>query len=276
MAVELKTEVRSSRGKRNARRQRSAGTIPAVLYGHGQETIALALPAEELVAAVRHGHRLVSLTGAVTEQAFIRELQWDVWGTHVLHVDFTRVSAHEKVRVQVPVELRGEAPGIRQGGVVKQSIHEVPIECEVTALLDKLQVSVNHLKLGDPSRSPSELPATVKIPWIRKCWWWSAWNRSRKSRKRRSPGKGRRARGDWSEEGRRGRRRIGSRPVPGCVGSAVHEADRGLAIPDVVRGRANVGFVVLAEGRGGWLSRPKSRFRVPEGVAARRSCCWVR
>lgn len=164
MAVELKTEVRSSRGKRNARRQRSAGTIPAVLYGHGQETIALALPAEELVAAVRHGHRLVSLTGAVTEQAFIRELQWDVWGTHVLHVDFTRVSAHEKVRVQVPVELRGEAPGIRQGGVVKQSIHEVPIECEVTALLDKLQVSVNHLKLGDSIKiSDLELPATVKI-----------------------------------------------------------------------------------------------------------------
>lgn len=164
MAVELKVEVRPSRGKRNARRQRLAGTIPGVLYGHGQETVALALPAEELDAAVRHGHRLVSLTGAVTEQAFIRELQWDVWGKHVLHVDFTRVSAHEKVRVQVPVELRGEAPGLRQGGVIKQSIHEVPIECEVTALLEKLLVSINQLKLGDSIKiSDLALPATVSI-----------------------------------------------------------------------------------------------------------------
>ncbi len=164
MAVMLKVDVRPTRGKRNARRQRLAGTIPAVLYGHGQEAVALALSADELDGAVRHGHRLVSLTGAVSEQAFIRELQWDVWGKHVMHVDFTRVSAHEKVRVQVPVELRGEAPGLRQGGVIKQSIHEVPIECEVTSLPDKLLVSVNHLKLGDSIAIGSlELPPTVIV-----------------------------------------------------------------------------------------------------------------
>ena len=78
------------------------------------------MPADELETALRHGSRLVSLTGAVNESAFIRELQWDTWGTHIVHVDFTRISEHEIVEVRVPVELRGEAPGVREGGVVVQ------------------------------------------------------------------------------------------------------------------------------------------------------------
>ena len=99
MAEVLNVQLRETRGKRNARRDRLAGQLPAVLYGHGKETLSLLLSADEFQAAMRHGARLVKLTGAVEEQAFIRQLQWDTWGTHVLHVDFTRVSEHEKVRV---------------------------------------------------------------------------------------------------------------------------------------------------------------------------------
>jgi large subunit ribosomal protein L25 len=118
------------------------------LYGHGQETVSLSIPVEELQAALRHGARLVRLVGAVDEQAFIRELQWNTWGTQVLHVDFTRVSEHEKVRVEVVVELRGEAPGVKAGGVVKQFLHQVEIECEATAIPDKLHVNINQLAMG--------------------------------------------------------------------------------------------------------------------------------
>ena len=111
MAELLQVELRDSRGKRNARRNRRSGKLPAVLYGHGQETVSLLVSSERFLAAVRHGARLVKLSGAVEDQAFIREIQWDTWGLHALHVDFTRVSEHEKVQVEVTVELRGEAPG---------------------------------------------------------------------------------------------------------------------------------------------------------------------
>ena len=160
----MKVQRRETRGKRNARRLRQAGSLPAVLYGHGEETIPLSLSAEELESAVRHGHRLVSLSGAVNEQAFVRELQWDVWGKDIVHADFTRVSAHEKVRVQVTVELRGEAPGLKQGGVIKQSVHQVSIECEVTALPEKLHVNVNQLNLGQViTIGDLDLPPTVRV-----------------------------------------------------------------------------------------------------------------
>lgn len=149
MAEVLSVQLRETRGKRNSRRLRAAGEIPAVLYGHGLQTVSLSVHADQIETAVRRGSRLVMLSGAVSEQAFIRELQWDTWGTHVLHVDFARISAHEKVQVQVSLELRGEAPGIKDGGVVKQLIHDVQIECEATAIPEKITVRVNNLNLGD-------------------------------------------------------------------------------------------------------------------------------
>jgi large subunit ribosomal protein L25 len=149
MAEELSVEIRQTRGKRNNRRLRKAGSTPGVLYGHGKENVCLSVPADQLDSMVQHGSRLVALTGAVNESAFIREVQWDTWGTHVLHVDFTRVSAHEKVEVQVAVELRGEAPGVKEGGVVKQSIHEVQIECPASSVPERISLSINDLKLNE-------------------------------------------------------------------------------------------------------------------------------
>ena len=125
------------------------GKIPGILYGHGLENVPLAVAADTLTAAIRHGSRLVSLTGAVSESAFIRELQWDTWGTHIVHVDFTRISEHEIVEVRVPVELRGEAPGVREGGVGVQLILEVEIACPASVIPEKLAVNINHLMLGE-------------------------------------------------------------------------------------------------------------------------------
>jgi large subunit ribosomal protein L25 len=164
MAEQLHVQLREDRGKHNARRLRRRGQIPAVLYGHGQKTVTLSVPAEEMDGALRHGSRLVKLAGAVNEQAFIRDLQWDTWGTHVLHVDFTRVSEHEKVTVTVPIELRGEAPGIREGGVVKHLVHELEMEVEATAIPEKLYVNVNQLNLGGSIRvADLELPPGAKV-----------------------------------------------------------------------------------------------------------------
>ena len=164
MAEELNVQLRETRGKRDSRRLRAAGAIPAVLYGHGEETVCLSVSGHQIEAAVRRGSRLVILSGAVDQQAFIRELQWDTWGTNVLHVDFTRISAHERVEVQVGVELRGEAPGLREGGVVEQLVHNVQLECEASDIPEKLEVNINHLNLnGSITAGELELPGTATI-----------------------------------------------------------------------------------------------------------------
>ena len=141
----LTVQLRDSYGRRRNRRLRDAGSVPAVLYGHKKDALSLTLAEADIATIVRGGNRFVALRGAVSENAFIKECQWDTWGNKILHVDFARVSEHEKVRVTVPVELRGESPGTKDGGVVKHTLHSVDLECEAASVPEKLEVNINNL-----------------------------------------------------------------------------------------------------------------------------------
>jgi large subunit ribosomal protein L25 len=138
--------------------------VPAILYGHGEENVPLAVRGDVLLNAVRHGTRLVQLSGSVEDQALIRDVQWDTYGLEVLHVDFARVSADERIHVRIALELKGEAPGIREGGTVEHLIHDVEIECPAGAIPEKLILSVNELHLnGEITLSDVKVPENVKV-----------------------------------------------------------------------------------------------------------------
>jgi large subunit ribosomal protein L25 len=147
--VVLQSEKREGHGTRVARRLRAGGRVPAVLYGHKEATIPLTLPGEELSAAIRHGTRVVELKlEGATQQALIREVQWDHLGKELLHVDFIRVSRDERIHVSVPVEIRGIAPGVTAGGVLDQPLHTLRVECLAIAVPDSIRVNVNELQIG--------------------------------------------------------------------------------------------------------------------------------
>jgi large subunit ribosomal protein L25 len=164
MSEVLQVAKRDTRGTRHARRQRQAGQIPAILYGHGKESISLTIDEAEMATALRHNARLVELAGDVTEKALIRDIQWDTYGVDVLHVDLTRVAADERIQVNVAVELRGDAPGVKEGGVVEHMVHELEIECFAESIPEKLEVNINSLNVGESLQvSTIELPDGVKV-----------------------------------------------------------------------------------------------------------------
>jgi len=147
MAESLTVELRPNLGKRHSRRIRREGQVPAVLYGHGGEVFSLTVPHEQVASMLRHGSRLVELRGAVQETAFVNEMQWDVYGTDVVHLDFIRVAEGEKVELRVKIELKGEAPGVKEGGALDLVMHELEIECPVGVIPEKLIVSVKELHI---------------------------------------------------------------------------------------------------------------------------------
>ena len=162
--LNLEVEARETVGKRRNRRLRQSGKTPAVLYGHKKEVVNLAVSTDLLRAALRHGSRFVKLSGAVSERAFIKEVQWNTWGDVVLHVDFTRVSEHEHVQLSVPVVLRGEAPGVKDGGVVKQHLHKIEIETEPTSAPEQIVVGINDLAFNGSIRiADVPVPEGVKF-----------------------------------------------------------------------------------------------------------------
>jgi large subunit ribosomal protein L25 len=144
----LKVDRRNVTGKWAVRRLRGDGFVPGVVYGHGEQTLSVQLPAKELLGLVRHGTRLVELKyDGASETALIRELQWDPFGHNILHVDFARVAADERIRVEVKITLRGVAPGVEEGGVLSHLVHNVEVECLVTEIPEEIRVDVRNLHL---------------------------------------------------------------------------------------------------------------------------------
>jgi large subunit ribosomal protein L25 len=164
MSEILTAKIRQERGTNAIRRLRREGFVPAVLYGHGQGTVVLSLRTEQVQPAIQLGSKLVELQGDVQESALVREVQWDTFGTEVLHIDLTRVSAGERVETKVTVVLKGEAPGGRAGGIVEHVLHEIEIECPVASLPDRIDVNINGLELAQSiAAADVQLPAGARL-----------------------------------------------------------------------------------------------------------------
>ncbi len=152
----LAAEPRTETGKGPARRIRAAGRVPAVLYGHGAKPKQLTVDARELSHALRTDagtNVLIALqVGKSRQLALAKEIQrHPVRGTFI-HIDFLVVRRGEKVEVTVPLRLVGEAPGVREGGVIDQDLYQIHVEAEVTAVPDGIDADISGLGIGDVLR----------------------------------------------------------------------------------------------------------------------------
>jgi len=148
MSETIEVKKRDLVGTRAVKKLRSQGLVPAILYGHGEENINLSVRKDALGLVIRHGSKILSLTGDVTDTALLREVQWDTFGTEILHIDLNRVSQSETVEVTLSVELHGEAPGLSEGGQLNFVTHELTINCPAASIPEHLMVAVNGLHLG--------------------------------------------------------------------------------------------------------------------------------
>ena len=160
----LEVAKREGVGSTASRKLRQTGNVPAILYGHGEDNVNLSVSHDAISRIVHHGTKLLSLTGAVTETALLRDVQWDSFGIDVLHVDFTRVSQSESVEVTLPVELQGEAPGISAGGKLSFPSHEVTIRCAAASIPESLKANIGELNIGQAVHaSDLELPEGASL-----------------------------------------------------------------------------------------------------------------
>ena len=146
--VKISAEPRTEFGKGGARRTRRAGKVPAVLYGHGEKPQHIALPAREFAAAIRHGGLNQVFTidiGGGTTLALPKAIQRDPIKDTYEHVDLIIVKRGEKVQVDVPVTLIGEAA--RNTLVVNES-NTLAVVAEAMHLPSGFEVSIEGLEAG--------------------------------------------------------------------------------------------------------------------------------
>jgi len=146
--VRIQAEPRTEFGKGGARRTRRAGKIPAVLYGHGTDPRHIALPAREFGHAIKAGaNTLLTLQlDGTSELALPKAIQRHPIRGNYEHVDLLLVRRGEKVTVEVPVTLTGEAT---RDGLVDQQLVTLTVEAEATNIPDHFEVSIEGMQVGD-------------------------------------------------------------------------------------------------------------------------------
>jgi large subunit ribosomal protein L25 len=152
--VVLVAEPRSEQGSRPAGRLRRAGSVPAVVYGLGTETVPVKVPARELTNALAKGaNTLITLKLDGDEALTLaRQVQRDPTRGDLLHVDFIRVRTDVAVAAEVPLHLTGEPEGVKSGGIVEQLIFNLPIEAKPQDIPAALEHDISALEIGDQLR----------------------------------------------------------------------------------------------------------------------------
>lgn len=148
----MTAEIRSpeATGTKHTRRLRASGFVPAIVYGLGKKNESIAIPEKQIDGLIRkHAHGLIRLNveGGKAQNIIIKSVQWDSVTDRVLHVDLIRVAKGEKVTVEIPVSLVGEAPGLKEGGVLEKYVDEIAIDCPAENIPEVLEISVDDLHL---------------------------------------------------------------------------------------------------------------------------------
>jgi large subunit ribosomal protein L25 len=158
MEATLKAVTRETRGKNEARRLRAAGQIPGVVYGGSGETRAVSVDPKVLLRILHSESGMNTLIGlevaeGETTRVIVKDYLLDPVRHQLLHVDFYRIAMDKAITVTVPIEVKGEARGVKQqGGVLDMPHREVEIECLPGEIPESLVVDVSELLIGQSIR----------------------------------------------------------------------------------------------------------------------------
>ncbi len=163
--ITVEAEIRTERGKNEARRLRRKGQIPGIVYGASQPPVAVSVN-PGVIERILHsptGHNTIfnlAVRGGETSPVMIVEWQYHPVRDNLLHVDFKRIDLTKRIRVSVPVVTHGDPRGVKQqGGLLEVVTREIEIECLPDEIPEHFTVDVTPLWIGQNLRA-SDVPLT--------------------------------------------------------------------------------------------------------------------
>src|SRR5712692_4938120 len=166
----LEANPRTPGTKNDARRVRRQGKVPAVVYGAGKQAMPVSVDPRQ-VSRILHsktGHNTVfdlTVDGEPTK-AMIVDWQYEPIKGALLHIDLKRIAMDQKLKVNVPILLKGEAAGVKQqGGILEQIFREVEIECLPSDIPSSIEADVTELVFGKVLRV-ADLPHGEKLKFL--------------------------------------------------------------------------------------------------------------
>lgn len=168
---EFEVQARAAVGKAAARRLRSIeDRMPAIVYGGDKAPMPISLVHNRILQALDHeaiySHILTLKCDGAEEQVVLKALKRHPFKPRLLHADFMRINANEKLTMRVPLHFLGEtkSQGLKDGGVLSKLITDVEISCLPRDLPEFISVDISGLNIGDSIHlSQVQLPEKVEF-----------------------------------------------------------------------------------------------------------------
>ena len=161
----LNVNIRDGKGTSSARRIRLKDQIPAVLYHSGLDAISLSVDKKELYKALKTGQVIFEVTVKDKNQfVLVKDVQYHPVNDNIMHIDFQKVKEDEKISLEVPLRVIGEAEGVQAGGILVQIVNTITVKCKPTTIPEALIIDVTDLELNSSlSVKDIQLAADVEI-----------------------------------------------------------------------------------------------------------------
>ena len=145
----LDIKDRKANRSKGAKAIRREGLVPGVLYYSGEENVNISIEKSILFHAMHSGQRIFEIEQEGENQyTMIKQLQYHPVTDEIIHVDLMRVRRSEKINISVPLVLIGDAIGVKEGGVLSQSLTQIEISCYPTDVPEQIELNIEKLELN--------------------------------------------------------------------------------------------------------------------------------
>ena len=145
----LDISSRNQTGAKESKIARKKGLVPGVLYYSGEEAISISIEKSILLRAMNSGQRIFEINqDGKSQYTMLKQVQYHPVTDEVIHIDLMRVRRSEKITISVPIVLVGDAIGVKEGGVLSQSVTQVEISCYPTDVPEKIDLNIDDLEIN--------------------------------------------------------------------------------------------------------------------------------
>ena len=150
--VVLEANERKNISKQSRKSLRNQSRVPGIFYSKHNEPISLDVSRQSINPLVFTSKtHLISLNlkGKDEFECVIKDVQFDPVSDEVVHFDLLGVTRGEKIEIEVPVQLKGSAVGVKEGGVIQHTMHKLEVECFPKDIPEHIEINISELKIGD-------------------------------------------------------------------------------------------------------------------------------
>jgi|SRR3972149_3454704 len=150
--VVLEANERKNISKQSRKSLRNQSRVPGIFYSKHNEPISLDVSRQSINPLVFTSKtHLISLNlkGKDEFECVIKDVQFDPVSDEVVHFDLLGVTRGEKIEIEVPVQLKGSAIGVKEGGVIQHTMHKLEVECFPKDIPEHIEINISELKIGD-------------------------------------------------------------------------------------------------------------------------------